>query len=132
MGVESLVINVVAQLDATGEFEVFTFDLFPLVPAEATLHLEESGLPKIGTRIEKGMVIVGLIGKSESFDLDNRPTALEIHGEGRDHVCKKYGHMWVDRSTYANDQQTGVVSAARIENCEGGFVAIVEIEPQPK
>jgi DNA-directed RNA polymerase subunit beta len=121
-------IEVCAGIDAKGDPDEFTWDLFPLVPSEDTLHLQENGLPKVGTNIRPGMIIVGAIGKTEEFDPGNLPNAVEIQYFGRDHVKEKYGHMWLNKSRYADDIHAGVVKFSRIESRAGREVAVVGIQ----
>lgn len=120
-------IVVSAGLDASGEHESFTWDLLPLVSAGQTRHLQENGLPRVGTRLRRGMIIVGKIGKSPGFDPVRRPSALELHGLGEDELRKRYGHMWTDGSVYADDSSAGVVTAAFFDSSSTGPTAIVEI-----
>jgi DNA-directed RNA polymerase beta subunit len=117
------------RVDETGELEEFTWDLFPLVNARKTLHLESSGLPKVGTRIRPGMILVGKIAKTRSYDPMRQPDALEIHGLDLEAVRSKYGHMWKDTSLYAREEHAGIVRDAFFLNAEGrSRVAVVELE----
>jgi len=125
------IIKVVAGFDAQGDPEEFTWDLFPLIPPAATKHLDSNGLPKIGAKIVRGMILVGLIGKSETYDAGKRPNTIEIQGLGRAYVNAKYGHMWLNKSAYAGDEACGTVLSARIELQDGISVAVVEIEKSP-
>jgi DNA-directed RNA polymerase beta subunit len=47
--------KVLAEDDATGEPEEISWDLFPLVDSNATLHLDQDGLAKVGTKMEPGL-----------------------------------------------------------------------------
>lgn len=91
-------------------------------------HLQEDGLPALGTFIKPGMIVVAKIGKSATYDKKTGPTALEIHGRGVGFVRRKYGHMWINRSVYAAPGESGRVSAAYFINKNDYSVAIVEIE----
>ena len=73
-------IEVRQSADGTGQLEEFTWDLFPLVDASETLHLDRSGLPKVGSLIKPGMIVVGKIAKTRSYDPERQPTALEVQG----------------------------------------------------
>jgi DNA-directed RNA polymerase beta subunit len=121
-------IRILAGIDERGEPEDFTWDLFPLVPAEATLHLNRWGVPHPGTEIKEGMILVGKIGKSKSFSEDQIPTALEIHAYEFPTLKAKFGHLWVDRSVYAKKADTGIVIHAKVEPIDGREVAVVELE----
>jgi DNA-directed RNA polymerase beta subunit len=121
-------IEVQQVTDETGELEEFTWDLFPLVDASETTHLDESGLPKIGSRIRPGMIIVGKIARTRSYDPERQPTALEIQGLDLQTLRCTYGHMWQDRSLYADETRSGVVREAFFERRNGSTVAVVQIE----
>lgn len=118
-------ITAVAGKDELGEPEVFTWDLFPVVDPSATLHLDTNGLPKIGTRIAPGMIIVGKIGKTRSFDRSRQPSALELHGLSFDDLQSRFGSMWTDGSLYADPDTAGIVEQASIETVNGQQVAVV-------
>lgn len=112
----------------TGELEEFTWDLFPVVPGNFTLHLDSNGLPKKGTKIVSGMIVIGKIAKTLAFDPRLRPTALEIQGEKFEALQEKYGHMWKNTSVYANKETEGIVGDAYFEKDGGVLKAVVEIE----
>lgn len=115
------------KLDATGKPVQLTWDLFPLVDASTTTHLDENGLAKPGTLISEGMVLVGRIGRSEQFDERKMPSELEIQGLSFGELHKKYGPMWKDHSVYASSGQAGVVRSARLETTADGVSAVVEL-----
>ena len=121
-------IEVKQECDELGNPNEFTWDLFPLVDSKTTLHLLESGLPRPGTQIRPGMIIVGKIAKSKTFATDGQPSSLEIHGLDRDVLVEKYGHMWLDRSYYATTKIQGTVKDSFFETREGELIAVVLIE----
>jgi DNA-directed RNA polymerase beta subunit len=121
-------IEVQQGADETGELEEFTWDLFPLVDASETTHLDESGLPKVGSHIKPGMIIVGKIARTHSYDPERQPTALEIQGLDLQTLRSAYGHMWQDRSLYADETRSGIVRDAFFESQNGSTVAVVQIE----
>ena len=121
-------IEVQQNVDETGELEEFTWDLFPLVDTSETTHLDESGLPKLGTRIEAGMIVVGKIARSLLYDPRRQPSALEIQGLDRRALCSKYGGMWHDTSLYADETQAGLVRGASFVKRNGSTVAVILIE----
>jgi DNA-directed RNA polymerase beta subunit len=121
-------IEVQQSADETGELEEFTWDLFPLIDASETTHLDESGLPKVGVQIKPGMIVVGKIAKTRSYDPERQPTALEIHGLDLQTLRSTYGHMWQNTSLYADEARSGVVSDAFFECRDGATVAVVQIE----
>ena len=119
-------IQVALQRDELGEPEEFSWDLFPVVDTALTLHLDQNGLPKKGTVIRPGMIVVGKIGKSSSYDPLNEPDAREIHCCEFAELSSKYGHMWRDTSYYARPEDCGTVEDAWIEgsNPAKGVVVI--------
>lgn len=122
-------ITVRAELDETGRLEEFTGDLSPLVSSRRTLHLDESGLPKPGVMIQPGMIVVGKIGRTRSFDPGQQANCTGIRGY-RVKVRKKYGHMWRDASLYADQQMAGRVTRACLIEDEAIPTAVVEIVPE--
>ena len=121
-------LEVVAGTDELGEAEEFTWDLFPVVGPQQTTHLNTDGLPKVGTPIVPGMIVVGKIGKTRNYDASHQPTALEIHGLPFDELRSRYGSMWKDSSLYADPQTTGIVKDAYLEDCCGKMRAVVVLE----
>lgn len=121
-------IVVVAGIDEKGEPEEFTFDLFPNIDSGATLHLDENGLPKIGTEIREGMIVVGKHGQSTCYERSKLPSALEYHGWSRIELNEKYGHLWNVTPAYAGPDSSGVVTAAYLEVVDGRQQAVVELE----
>jgi DNA-directed RNA polymerase beta subunit len=121
-------IEVQQSTDETGELEEFTWDLFPLVDASETTHLDESGLPKVGAQIKPGMLVVGKIAKTRSYNPERQPTALEIHGLDFQTLGSAYGQMWQNTSLYADEATSGVVREAFFECRDGCTVAVVQIE----
>ena len=121
-------IEVRQSADETGELEEFTWDLFPLVDASETLHLDRSGLPKVGSQIKPGMILVGKIAKTRFYDPDRQPNCLEIHGLEFQTLRSTYGHMWQNTSLYADEARSGVVKDAFLECQNGSTVAVVQIE----
>jgi|SRR5215469_16030420 len=123
-----IVIEVSQERDATGDFEEWSWDLFPLVRLEETAHLQDCGVPKVGIRLKPGMVVVGKIAKTMYFDASRKPSALEIHGLSFEELKNRYGRMWQDKSIYATDETCGTVISARVEEIDGKLKAIVEID----
>ncbi len=119
------------EIDETGSPDEFSWDLIPLVSATLTTHLDSSGLPKVGTMLRPGMILVGKIGKSRTFDPTVAPSCLEVHGVGEAEVRRRYGHMWLDRSLYVDDTSMGIVRSAALVERGGRLVATVEVELMP-
>ena len=122
-------IEVAPTLDGQGEWEEFTWDLFPLVPAEATMHLQRDGLPKIGVFVPAGGILIGKIGKSKFFRADKMPTALELQGLEFSELKTKFGSMWYDASCYATAETAGTVAQACFETRNDHPVAVVIVSP---
>jgi len=120
-------IRVAQRLDDTGRPEEFTWDLFPIIDASLTTHLRSDGLPAVGTHITPGMIVVGKIGRSATFDAARQPTPLEIHGLAAGELRSRYGHMWRDTSYYAAPEEEGVVLRAGFTVEGGTRCALVEI-----
>jgi DNA-directed RNA polymerase beta subunit len=121
-------VEVMVGKDARGEPEELTWDLFPVVDARLTLHLDTHGLPKIGTRILPGMILVGKIGTTELYDPKKKPNALEIHALPFEELRARFGAMWRDSSLYADDETSGIVKSAYIEDHDGRQKAVVILE----
>jgi DNA-directed RNA polymerase beta subunit len=105
-----MLIEVEAQIDELGELEEFTWDLVFLVDPNKTLHLEGEGLPKIGTKIMPGMVVVGKVGKSALYSNYKRPQSAEFQLYSDDQLTEKYGKYWRDGSLYADSSMVGYVT----------------------
>lgn len=112
--------------DETGSPVELTWDLFPLVEAAETRHLSEDGLPKPGTRIREGMILIGRIGKSKAYDSRQHPSSLEVHGLPLSELRARYGHMWKDYSIYATPETSGVVKSAFLEGGPEGVTAVIQ------
>jgi DNA-directed RNA polymerase beta subunit len=118
------------ELDETGVPEEFSWDLFPLVKIDQTSHLDRQGLPKLGTNILPGMIVIGKIARTHEYNRRTPPSSLEIHGMSFEELKEKYGMMWVDRSYYADQATCGVVKRAEFERLPNDLLrAVVEIEP---
>ena len=121
-------VEVLQNVDETGDLEEFTWDLFPLVDPVETSHLDEFGLPKVGSHIKEGMILVGKIAKTREYNPERQPTAIEIQGINRQILCMRYGDMWRDTSVYADKAQAGVVKDASFVHRNGSTVALILIE----
>lgn len=107
-----MVIEIRRERDSAGDLEEFTWDLFPVLPAEVTLHLDSNGLPKLGTEIRPGMIVVGKIGRSPTYDSNCQPTSIEANGLSFDELHAKYAHQWRNTSFYATPETVGTVTEA--------------------
>lgn len=119
-------VEVNQELDEYGLPVELTWDLFPLVAASQSEHLDENGLPKKGTLIQPGMILVGKIGRTKKFDPFVKPSALEVHGLSFEELRAKYGHMWKNYSVIATSENSGVVERAFLKKTANGVKAIVE------
>ena len=120
-------IEVLQGIDETGQPEEFTFDLIPVIDDARTVHLDGNGLPRLGSRILPGMILVGKIGRTQSYDPEKQPNALELHGLSFDELHAKYGQMWRDASVYATDETSGIVTKAVLIEEAGQKKAVVEV-----
>ena len=120
-------IEVLQGIDETGQPEEFTFDLFPAIDCTRTVHLDENGLPSLGSRILPGMVLVGKIGRTRLYDAANQPNSLELHALSFHELHAKYGQMWRDTSVYATDETSGIVTKAELIEEAGLKKAVVEV-----
>ena len=118
-------IEVAQELDEQGDLEEFTWDLLPVVDPHQTRHLDENGLPRIGTPILAGMILVGKLGKSSAFNESEQPSSLEIQGLPFPALQARYGHLWKDSSRYATEEFHGTVEKAHFEKVNGKLHAIV-------
>ncbi len=121
-------IVVTQGLDEKGEPEEFTGHLFPNIDSVATLHLDQNGLPNVGTEIKEGMILVGKTGQSASYDRAKMPTSLELHGLSREELNRQYGYLWKTTPYYADHECVGIVTAAYLEEVDGKLQAVVELE----
>lgn len=120
--------EVSSEKDELGELEEFSWDLSPVVSPEETSHLDENGLPKIGTSLTPGMILVGKIGKAKAYENSRKPTELEIHGLSFRELKDRFGHLWLDASTYVPEGVFGdVESAELITGSEGKLTAKVRL-----
>ena len=82
-------VEVTQEVDEYGLPVEFTWDLFPLVAASETQHLDENGLPKKGMLVQPGMILVGKMGRTKKFDPSVKPSPLALI---RDHRARlRYG-----------------------------------------
>lgn len=130
MSNKEFIVKVVANHDELGELEEFTWDLSPTVDSEKTLHLNENGLPKVGSMLSPGMIVVGKIGKTQAFLSERKPTSLELNGLSYPELHERFGHLWKNTSEYVPEGVWGVVQ--RVELIEDGvsLVAVVELQLQ--
>ena len=89
-----MLIEVGRDRDSTGNLEEFTCGFVSRGSRPIhTMHLNADGLPKIGTEIRPGMILVGKIGKSSTFNPDRQPTPGEANWLNFEEMQAKYGIM---------------------------------------
>ena len=111
-------------VDRVGEFEEFTADLDYISKATSFSHLTSSGLPKVGTRVQPGMVLVGKIGR-KSQDIPQQMNELERLIASERQLEEYYSSWLYDASLYAPPGCFGTVTAAYFDNAKE--LATVEI-----
>ena len=127
-GRDIIILESLVDFDDTGKQETLTNDLFPLVDLSLTSHLDERGLPKVGTHLKPGMIAIGKIANRRAALYERKPTDLEIHAYDRETIKAKFGHLWEDRSVYVPEGISGVVENTEIQQLpSGGQKAIVVI-----
>ena len=116
-----------------GQPSLFTWDLVCLVTSEHTKHLDANGLPKVGTLVKEGMLLIGRRGNSKEFDESKEPSCLELNGLSQEALIRKYSHLYQNLSVYAEHKHCGVVLEARLlTNPDGSQKAVVVIEKQKR
>ena len=95
-------------IDTQGHPEEFTVDLYPLVDSRTLLHLGGNGLPKPGTFVKEGMVVVAKTGRGPAFDSKHMPTSLEWNGLPRAELVAKYADYRIETSCYATKEMEGI------------------------
>jgi DNA-directed RNA polymerase beta subunit len=118
------------EVDEKNQPEEFTCDLYPLVDSIKLLHLDDNGLPRKGTAIRAGMVVVGKTGRGPRFDPQHMPTSLELNGLPREELAARYANYWTDTSHYASKETEGIVESACFETVDSKLCAVVEIAPR--
>lgn len=121
-------------LDELGNEEEFTHDAELILPWSAVEHLDHRGLPRIGTRIEPGMIIIGKFGARAHYARSKLPHDLERWSHTQEEMIAKYKHMFYDASLYASEGAQGIVTATSLERLNGRHRAIVciKIENPPE
>lgn len=122
------VIEVSVGYDELGQPEECSWDLIPVVSSEFTSHLDIDGLPKEGTVLHPGMILVGKIGKSIAYATGRKPTELEIQSLDFKELEKQFGHLWIDRSYYVPNGTHGIVTdCERKLNANGTGTISIEL-----
>ena len=98
--------------DELGQPEECTWDLIPVVSSKLTSHLDADGLPKEGTVLHPGMILVGKIGKSKAYATGRKPTELEIQALDFEELKEQFGYLWIDSSFYVPEGMHGMVTSS--------------------
>jgi len=120
------------ELDEQGRLEEFCSDAGYILKRETTRHLQDNGLPKIGTYVQPGICLIAKFGATSSYSKSRMPSEMESLASDEDELIERYGHMFYDGSLYVPDGVFGVVTNADFSLNEAGRkLAIVEIECKP-
>jgi DNA-directed RNA polymerase beta subunit len=123
------VFEITVGRDELGQSEECTWDLIPVVSSELTSHLDADGLPKEGTVLHPGMILVGKIGKSKAYATERKPTELEIQALDFEELKEQFGHLWIDGSFYVPEGMHGVVTSCdRRLNADGTGTISIELD----
>jgi len=123
------ILEVSVGRDELGQPEECSWDLIPVVSSKLTLHLDRDGLPKEGTVLRPGMILVGKIGKSSEYATGRKPTKLEIQALECEELKEQFGYLWIDRSFYVPEGMYGVVtSCERNLNPDGTGTISIELD----
>jgi DNA-directed RNA polymerase beta subunit len=121
-------IRVPQGLDPAGRPYEFTWDLYPVLPSSSLDHLDDNGLPRVGTCIKEGMVVVGRNGTTALWDPKRGPGPNDYAYYSREELLALFGDMWNDGSYYAKPEDAGTVVGAALQEENGSLVAVVQIE----
>ena len=117
------------ETDELGLVEECSWDLVPVIHPDSTKHLDVDGLPREGTVLRPGMILVGKLGKTAAYATSRKPTALELQGLEFEQLRDQFGHLWVDRCAYVPPGMAGrVVGAECQKNADGSEVVILTVE----
>jgi hypothetical protein len=114
--------------DELGNPEEFTSDGYLVLEHCKLAHLQNNGLPTVGTKIVPGMVLIAKFGATKSYSREKLPNDLESLTTEEEKLIQKYAGMFYDASVYAPECTRGRVSKAYFTEEGGKNVAVVEIE----
>jgi DNA-directed RNA polymerase beta subunit len=123
-----LVLKVKQALDELGNLEEFTQDVGDVTNSASFEHLDEDGLPRVGTHVSEGMLLIGKVGATKSYSKDKRPGAFEAYTLPEEELKERWRELIYDGSFYVPEGVSGVVKDAHLEEEEGRLVAVVEIK----
>ncbi|MFN6128651.1 MAG: hypothetical protein ACK494_07110 [Planctomycetota bacterium] len=121
-----ITVTVSSDLDPTGEPEEFTNDLDYVAENLRHEHLDEYGLPRIGTVLKSGMVLVGILGR-KNVSLREIPEAIRLT---MDEVAlgEYYQARLYERCKLVTPEMEGTVVKAVISSNGRCQSATIEIE----
>jgi|GEM_PF-5154849 len=112
------------KLDHQGNPENFTRDTYPFLPSGIAEHLDENGLPKVGEKVQPGMLLIAKFGATKSYRRDAMPSDIERWLTAEETLIDKYKHMFYDASFYVPAGVYGRVTEAFTEQ-KGQFKRVV-------
>jgi hypothetical protein len=110
-------LNIDQGIDELGDPEVFVGNLSVTIRDEETKHLEDNGLPSIGTYVRPNMILVGKYGNSKHM-ADGEPPGLEfdiLTSKPFEYIKEKYGYLYIDSPLYVPAEIYGTVVKASLE-----------------
>lgn len=116
--------------DQQGGLEDFTRDAFLILPQTATSHLDENGLPPVGTSVRPGIILIAKFGATKSYRREDLPKDLELWSQDKETLRRKYKHMFYDACLYVPEGVHGRVTEAFIEIRGTLKRAVVRLEQQ--
>jgi DNA-directed RNA polymerase beta subunit len=119
----------VQQRDELGNPEEFTSDGGYVVEAARLAHIQDDGLPRIGTPVVSGTLLIAKFGATKAYRRENLPNDLELLTSSERALIEKYQRMFYDASVYAPAGTVGRVANAYFTHADGQTVAVVEVEP---
>ena len=117
-------------IDEQGWPEEFT-DRFPssIGLYHSLDHLDANGLPKMGSVILEGMVLVGKMGAGAGYDKQNLPRECDFIIYSLDEINRKYPNYFINQSVLATLETEGRVVESRFEPIGNRLCAVVELSP---
>jgi DNA-directed RNA polymerase beta subunit len=126
-----ITIRVAQGVDEQGLPEEFTSDIDLVAWPEGTDHLDENGLPIVGTVLKQGMIMVGKWGRSADYDRALIPRSVDYQYHTAAELKAKFGYLFVNSARYVKRGEEGCVASACFEGSEPQLVAVVQIEGEP-
>ena len=116
------------KLDGQGNPEEFINSGDLILPKGTTDHLNDDGLPPVGSRVYPGMLLIAKFGATPSYRREALPTYLESRTLSEEELLRRFKHMLYDGSFYVPKGVFGTVKEAFFES-RGTFKrAVVRVE----